>query len=272
MERPKITAVFIMLLSATLMFSGAGYGPHKPLQQTPDKMLRVMTYNIHHANPPSRPGFIDLDAIARVIVDSKADIVGLQEVENGARRSGIVNQTKLLAEKTGLHYYHFFKAIDYDGGDYGIAILSRYKLNDPELIRLPQNIKAEKRILAYAVIKVGKQSFIFANTHLDALQVHDNRIIQMQRIIEEFERMSLPVILVGDLNAVSGSEVINLLDAQFSRTCTKNCGRTVPQVMPWRTIDFIATKNLSWTLLKHNVIKETYASDHRPVIATFKLP
>lgn len=260
----------IALLAIRLMYAGESSAQSKPGKTTAEKTLRVMTYNIHHANPPSKPGFIDLDAIARVLVDSKADVIGLQEVENDARRSGIVNQAKLLGKKMGFHY-HFFKAIDYDGGGYGIAILSRYALDNPRLVRLPQQVKAEPRVLGYATITAGNHRFIFANTHLDALRDHDNRVVQIQRILEEFEKESLPVILVGDLNAVAGSKVINLLDSRFNRTCTKNCGLTSPQINPRRTIDFIATKNVSWTLLEHTVIKEKYASDHRPVVASFNL-
>jgi len=235
-----------------------------------EQVLRILCYNIHHANPPSKPGIIDLDAIAHVIIDSKADLVALQEVETGVNRSGKVDEAKELAKKAGLHY-QFFKAIDHDGGDYGIAILSRYKINDAKLVPLPQKITAEKRVLGYVTIKVGKQRFIFANTHLDATKTDENRVVQMEGILKEFENISLPVILCGDLNSVAGSEPINLLDGQFKRTCTGDCPGTIPEVNPRRTIDFIATKNLKWPLLTHKVIEETYASDHRPVMVTFEI-
>jgi len=232
--------------------------------------LRILTYNIHHGNPPSKPDQIDLDAIARVISDSGADLVALQEVERGVNRSGGVDEARILGEKTGLHY-QFFKAIDHDGGDYGIAILSRYKFEDVKLVPLPQEITAEKRVLGYLTVKIGKQQFILANTHLDATNSPENRIVQMKGILKEFENSALPVILCGDLNSAPGSETINLLDKEFKRTCVENCGFTSPQINPRNTIDFIATKNVKWTLSEHKVIEETYASDHRPVLATFNI-
>lgn len=234
------------------------------------KVLRIMTYNIHHGNPPSKPGVIDLDAIAKVINASKADIVALQEVEMGVNRSGGVNEAKILGEKTGL-YYHFFKAIDHDGGDYGIALLSRYKIEDVKLIPLPQKTKAEDRVLGYATIKVGNQKIILANTHLDANDEDDNRNVQMERILKEFEHVSMPVILCGDLNSIAGSEAVNLLDRQFKRSCSGDCPATFPETNPKVTIDFIATKSVQWQLLKHEVIFDSYASDHRPVMATFNI-
>lgn len=241
-----------------------------PQEEVLAQDLKILCYNIHHANPPSKPNLIDLDAIARVIIDSKADVVALQEVETGTKRSGSVDEAKILAEKTGLNY-KFFKAIDYDGGEYGIAILSRYKLQKAKLVPLPQKITAEKRVLAYATVKVGKQRIIIANTHLDATKAHDNRIVQMENILKEFESTSLPIILSGDLNSVAGSETINLLDKQFKRTCLENCPGTIPVINPVKTIDYIATKNASFSLLEYKVIEETYASDHRPISATFKL-
>lgn len=231
--------------------------------------LKVLCYNIHHANPPSKPGVIDIDAIVRVVKDSNADIIALQEVDKHTKRSGNIDEAKLIAEKTGLNY-QFFKAIDHDGGEYGLAILSRYPLSDTKLIPLPQQITAEKRILAYVTLEVNGKQFIFANTHLDATRTHENRNLQMQHILKTFENAKLPIILCGDFNSVTGSEAINLLDQQFKRTCVQNCEGTVPQDKPRRTIDYIATKNVDWALLSHEVIAETYASDHRPITAVFK--
>lgn len=233
------------------------------------KQLRVLNYNIHHANPPSKPGLIDLDAIARVIKDSKADVVAMQEVDNFTKRSGSINQTKEIARRAGMHY-KFFKAIDHDGGDYGLAILSKKKLKDERLVRLPDKIAGEPRILAYATIKAGKQKFILANTHLEAGK-GENRLVQMEKITEVLKDTQLPVILCGDFNSVAGSDVVNLLDQNFSRTCTENCPGTIPQINPKKTIDFIATKNLKWTLVQHQVINEPYASDHLPVLAVFSI-
>lgn len=232
--------------------------------------LRIMSYNIHHANPPSKEKLIDLDAIAKVIIDANVDVVALQEVDVNTVRSGQADEAKLLAEKTGMHY-RFFKAIDHDGGDYGLAILSKFPLKKVKLEKLPQQVVAEKRILAYATIKINGQKFIFANTHLDASKAHENRNAQMQHIMQLFSKTKTPVIFCGDFNSVAGSDAINELDKHFTRTCVNDCPGTVPVVNPKRTIDFIATKNITWPLVSYNVILETYASDHRPIVSTFKI-
>ena len=82
----------------------AGYGQ--------DKSLTIMTYNIHHANPPAFKDSIDVDAIAQVIVQQRADLVAVQEVDVRTNRSGKdVDEAAELARKTSMHYY-FAKSID----------------------------------------------------------------------------------------------------------------------------------------------------------------
>jgi len=233
-----------------------------------DHEFKILTYNIHHANPPSKPEAIDIEAICKVIQQSDADVVALQEVDIQTDRSGKIDQAKLIAEKLGMSY-HFFKAIDYDDGEYGLAILSKLPIRNPENISLPQVVKAEGRTLALLEVKVKDKWIYIANTHLDASRSDKNRVAQMKFILEKTAGLNLPVILCGDLNSIPTSETIRLLDTQFKRTCMDDCLPTSPQANPRRTIDYIATKNLSWKQKSIEVIAETYASDHRPVKVVF---
>lgn len=269
--RNKMKLRFCLFGGLLFLIVALGCGTSKVGMSKNDALLKVLSYNIHHANPPSKKNVIDIDAIARVIVESKADIVALQEVDQFTKRSGNASQIQLIAEKAGLKYYHFFKAINYDGGDYGIAILSKYPFEQPTSIPLPQKNTAEERVLAFVKISINKTPFIFANAHLDATGNPANREVQMQEILKTFEKETLPVILCGDLNSVAGTAAINLLDTQFKRTCLANCEGTIPETNPNRTIDYIAVKNWGWPLVKHQVIAESYASDHRPLMATFNL-
>ncbi len=233
--------------------------------------LKVMTYNIHHANPPAKPGLIDLDAIAGVIKKENPDLVGLQEVDRFTKRSGNMDEAKVLAEKTGMHY-QFFKAIDHDGGDYGVAILSRFPFSNGAKVDLPQVIKAEARVLSYATVTLpNKTQLIFANTHLDATRPDSNRVAQMKSILSTLSTKKEAIILVGDLNCEAKAEPIILLDQQYKRSCMANCANTIPQDFPKKTIDYIALKNANWNVSQYYVIPETYASDHRPVISVYQI-
>lgn len=230
---------------------------------------KILCYNIHHANPPSKAGVIDLEAIASVIRKSGADIVFLQEVDVNTRRSGSVDEAAKLGELTSLHHI-FFKAINHDGGEYGVAILSRYELKNPQTIALPLDPASpgEPRVLGLAEVQTsGKKSILLACTHLDAQHGPVSRNLQAAEIVSRLKGEKRPVILAGDLNDTPDSEALGLiLKAGFTSTCT-DCPFTIPEITPKKTIDFILTRGGKWKVKKHEVIAETYASDHRPVFA-----
>ncbi|WP_223816101.1 endonuclease/exonuclease/phosphatase family protein [Adhaeribacter rhizoryzae] len=236
--------------------------------------LRVMAYNIHHANPPSRPDFIDIDAIANAIKAQNPDLVALQEVDVNTERSGKFNQAEEIAKRLNMHFY-FAKAIDHQGGDYGVAILSKYPLTETQVHRLPSKpeTKGEPRVLATAKITLPNGAAIrFGSTHLDAQKAPVNRQIQIEEIGKIAATEQLPFIIAGDFNATPDSEVIAGLDKYFTRTC-QNCAPTIPVINPSKTIDFIAYKHPKNKIrvASHQVINEQYASDHLPVLVVLNL-
>ena len=238
--------------------------------------ITVLCYNIHHANPPSKPGLIDITAIANVIKQQQPDVVALQEVDVHTSRSGSdVHQAEELGRLTGMTAY-FAKAIDYGGGEYGVAILSKLPMENMKNIPLPTEdaTNGEHRTLATAVLTLpGDRKIVFANTHLDAQSNDTNRQLQMKKILEVLKQETLPVILAGDLNAVPSSDVIRQLDSYFTQSCMGGgCPFTVPVVKPNKTIDYIAYAPAGkFTVVSHAVVPEEYASDHRPVKASFRL-
>lgn len=259
-----------LLLPFIFLLASCGVKQYGGKRASKDE-LTIMSYNIHHANPPSKPGVIDIDAIAGVINKYKPDVVALQEVDVNTKRSGM-NEAVTLAEKTKMNFY-FAKAIDHDGGDYGVAILSRYSLSGGTTHKLPTaaGTNGEPRVLATATIEVNGKKILLACTHLDAQRNDTNRVLQIQAINSLLQQETGPIVLAGDLNATAGGPVINTLDQHFTRTCTQNCGFTIPVTTPTKTIDFIAYKPAAaMTVVSHTVIDEKYASDHLPVMATLK--
>lgn len=248
-------------------------GPQPPPTEWTGTELKVMAYNIHHCNPPSKPGDIDVAAIAKVILDESPDLVALQEVDVHTLRSGKgLHQAKALAELTGMHYY-FRRAIDYQEGQYGIAVLSKFPIEDTLGFALPMvpGVGGEPRAVAAVKVKLPDgQLLTFASTHLD-LNAH--RVVQTEKIVAELAGSNSPVIIAGDFNDVPGSEPINVMDRAFQRTCVGgNCPGTIPVERPNRVIDYIFYRPLAgMKVVEHNVIAETYASDHRPVVAVLQL-
>ena len=84
--------------------------------------VRVLVYNVHAGKDAA--GKESVQRISDVVKSIDPDIVLFQEVDKGTKRSGGVDQPAAYAKLTGLHVA-FGKSLDYDGGEYGIAVLSR---------------------------------------------------------------------------------------------------------------------------------------------------
>ena len=81
-----------------------------------------MTYNIHVGVGMDKK--LDLQRIADVINKERPDLVGLQEVDRGVKRTEGKDEIVELAAMTRMDYA-FAHNLDYQGGQYGVAILSR---------------------------------------------------------------------------------------------------------------------------------------------------
>lgn len=230
--------------------------------------IRVMSYNIHHCDPPYNTGsVVDLDTTTSVIAAQHPDIVALQEVDMNSNRSGNVNEAKKIADKLGMFYF-FAPTINIPGGQYGIAILSKYAFTEAVIHNLPfPDTSGEKRVLATVKITLPDGTVIrFGNTHFDL--VTENKKAEIAEIISIGEKETLPFIFAGDLNSWEESGVIATLDTKFTRTCN-GCPFTSPANNPQHTIDYIAFKHPEnkFTVISHKAVNERYASDHRPIVA-----
>ena len=106
------------------------------------QILRVLSYNIHHA--AGTDGKLDLQRIANVIQSVDPDVISLQEVDRLARRSGSVDQPSELARLTGMRVC-FAENIPLQGGSYGNAILTRFPIDSYSHALLPNHAKGEQR-------------------------------------------------------------------------------------------------------------------------------
>lgn len=242
-------------------------------KETVKNEIKVMTYNVHHCNPPDKKDVIDVDAIAEVIRQQNADMVAVQEVDVNTGRSGKINQAALLSQKSGLPHYYFAKAMDYDGGEYGLLILSKYPLSNTQTIQLPktENKRDEPRVLALATITLpGGLLIRFGSTHLEAFN-KTSRMLQIKEINRVAASTTLPFMVAGDFNAEEKSDVIQTLDLSFTRTCY-NCPKTFDEASESGTIDYIAFKKDNPFVVKsHQVIQNKTASDHFPVVALLQI-
>ena len=92
-----------------------------PARLAASPTLRVLTYNIHHGE--GTDGRIDLPRLAEVMATAQPDLVALQEVDEATDRVSGVNELDELAKLTHMHPA-FGKAMNFSGGQYGVAVLS----------------------------------------------------------------------------------------------------------------------------------------------------
>ena len=176
------------------------------------KTLRIGSYNIKHAADAN----LNLNTIAQIIKSQKLDIVGIQEVDYKTTRSKKVDQPAVLAEYAEMPYYVFVRAIDYQGGEYGTLILSKYPIISSEVIPL-ESWDKEGRALGHAVIDIGGKTIDFFNTHLS----YEDRALRTLQFFEVSEKTDLceNFILTGDFNTADFSEFgvlgANLLNDTF---------------------------------------------------------
>jgi len=241
--------------------------------------VRVLVYNIHAGKDTK--GVDNLARVAEIVRSTGADIALLQEVDRGTTRSGKVDQLEVLSRLTGFHAA-FGKTLDYQGGDYGIAVLSRWPISRDSLIKLPVDPPQERsgvyepRGALQAVIQVHGAPLEILNTHIDASREDFYRRQEMTTILRLATRSIVDVrrstLVGGDLNAEPGSAVIEMVRGSPVRDAWPECGQgpglTYPASGPIKRIDYLLLP-VGWSCVSGSVL-ETEVSDHRPVIFTLR--
>ncbi len=242
-----------------------------------DQSVRVLVYNIHAGKDAA--GQANLERVARLVLEHAADVVLLQEVDRGTRRSGGVDQLQALMDATEFEGA-FGRTLDYDGGLYGIAALSRggfgFQDTVPLVISPPQARAGgshEPRGALVTVVRTRWGRWQAITTHLDASSGDDYRQQEaddLREILRERRAAGLPLMLGGDMNATPDSAVVKKLLAFGLRDAWTECGTgdgfTFPASQPIKRIDYLfLTGTLRCTSAQ---VLDTQASDHRPLLVT----
>lgn len=258
----KLTAILLAL--ALVILSVTGCAPREPVT------LRVLSYNIRHGDGMDR--HIDLERVAKVIREANPDLVAVQEVDRGVKRSSGVDQPAELARLTGMHAF-FEKNIEFQGGDYGNAVLSRLPVEYHKNHPLPQSQPREQRGALEVRVRVSGRPITFIATHLDYHPTDAERLASIAMFKGMVERCGkMPVIIAGDFNASPDSEVLKRA-VGFLRDTFDPAGPdrfTFPADAPHDRIDYILyTQYPTLKCVEYRIIPEPLASDHRPILAVF---
>lgn len=258
----------LVLLWAVMLFVGIN---------TSAQELKVMTFNIYHGEIEGTPGKSNLLQVADLIKKHQPDFVALQEADSMTNRSASLNNgirqnlVQALAGLTGMYGY-FGKAIDYEGGGYGIGILSRWpKIS--EKINLPDPEGGEKRALLLVEHTFGNgRKILFGATHF-CHQSEKNQIAQAETVCNLLTQTAHPVIIGGDFNIVANSKAYSFIRQHYIDAAAHygNPQNTIPSNNPRSRIDYIfASKAHPWRVKDVQVLSSN-ASDHLPVLVTIEL-
>ena len=256
----RCVALLAILLS-TLLF-GCQTTPF-PSQAIPP--LHVVSYNIKHGL--GMDGKVDLERTRDVLSALDADLIALQEVDERARRSGGIDQAAWFGDELGMQSA-FGAFMDFQGGRYGLALLSRHQIVSHEVWRLPDGNEPRVALAARIRPEQGPE-FTAVVVHFDWVKDDSYRFAQASETIDRILTLDTPWIVLGDFNDTPGSRTMDAFHA-IADEATKPEGatKTFPSIEPRMEIDFILAGPTSrWHIGAATVIDETAASDHRPVVA-----
>jgi endonuclease/exonuclease/phosphatase family metal-dependent hydrolase len=244
--------------------------------------IRVLTYNIHHGEGVD--GKFDLPRIADVIKSASPDLVALQEVDQGTARASGVDQPAELARLTGMQVV-FGRNIDFEGGGYGTAVLSRLPVKAHSSVKLRSFYEGtvdqpeQRGVQIVEIGEAGEAGLVFLSTHLDYRPDERERMASADAINElaaEYgERL---MILAGDLNAQPQSRVMREFEKRWTIAGVKTQADgsaplllTFPSDEPVKWIDYVLVRPADrWEIVEVRVIEERIASDHRPLLAVLR--
>lgn len=244
---------FILLLCALLSCPAA-------MAKKP-KTINLSTYNIQHGQ--GMDGRLDFERIGRILKEAGAQVVAVQEVDSVTKRTDGRYGLREIGKVVGMKDT-YAPAIDFQGGKYGIGILSKKK--PLSIRRIPLPGREESRMLLVAEFR----DYVVACTHLSLTD--EDRLASVSIIAQEASRWGKPFFLMGDLNDEPGSPFYDELTRHF-RVLSNTQQPTFPSNGPNICIDYVAV----YRSQAHRVgeassrVGTEQASDHCPLHATIQM-
>lgn len=236
--------------------------------------FRVMTYNIHHGEGTDKR--LDLERIARLILDQRADIVALQEVDRGVERTRRRDLPAELAALTRMTCI-FSNNFAYQGGEYGNAVLTRFPVRSSTNTHFRMLRSGEQRgVLQVHLVLPGNRPLLVLSTHLDFRRDDTERLSNIPEI-EAIARAhpDVPLLVCGDFNDVPGSGTHQAMARLFDDAwplAGEGDGFTIPSTGPNKRIDFVWIRRPSPLSPRRAWVPESLASDHCAVVVSFETP
>jgi len=228
----------------------------------------VASYNIHRGVGMDRR--LDLGRLAEVIAETKADVVGLQEVirEKGHEHA---DQAAFLADRLGMELV-MGETRAHGSGTYGNAVLTRLPVVGSARCDLSWR-RREARGCLRVDVGVGATVLHVFNCHLGLdLRERRRQLDLLGGFIAVSHQLPGPRVLMGDFNEWHFGPITRGLRREFSSPM-RRMRRTHPSWFPLFKLD-----RLYWdTALEcrefraHRSRLARQASDHLPVVCTLRV-
>lgn len=248
--------------------------------------IRVLSYNIHRAIGFDRR--FAPERIIEILKGHDADIVLLQEVDEGAPRSNELKLVKVFADALNYPYFAMGHNVTLKKGWYGNATLSRYPITQEHNIDLTVGI-LKKRGCLHTGINLGSDPdnpllLDVFNLHLglSARERQKQAGILIRSLEYQLLKLDAPCLVGGDFN-----DWRSLLRALFIEGLFFHCAtdqkqasgrpkaiRTFPSFAPKGGLDrlYYRGDDLTLTGIKRCSYKVSkIASDHLAIIADFEI-
>lgn len=257
-----------LLLLGALLLPSCQSGDSSELSGIP---LRLATWNLRHGVGMDKK--LDLERQSSLMEAWGADLIALQEMDVSTRRSGAVDQPRWLGQRLEMAS-GFAPFMAYDGGQYGLALLSALPIRNSEVLDLPPGPEEPRSVLV-SELALGAETILVVVAHFDWLDDDRARVTQATQVLEHLEaRRALPTIVLGDLNDEPSSRTLRLFaDRGFERVDTGSDG-TWEAPAPSQIIDHVLVRRgatAHWQTLSAVVVPEPLRSDHRPVLVDLRL-
>jgi endonuclease/exonuclease/phosphatase family metal-dependent hydrolase len=245
-----------------------------PARSPASRRLKLLTYNVHSCIGTDRR--LAPERIAEVIAAAQPDVIGLQELDVGRKRTGGIDQAHTIAEILKMQH-HFYAALDVEEERYGDAILTALPA---ELVKAgPLPSVGEQRGALWIEIEIGEKRLQVFNTHLGLRRI--DRMRQVEALLgPEWLRndrvIDQPVVLLGDFNSIPSSPPYKRLAGALTDVRTHMAGQlrpTFPSRFPLLRLDHIFASNevsvIGVEIVANPLAK--LASDHLPLLARIEI-
>ncbi len=222
----------------------------------PDR-VRIVSWNM---GAMRRSSFA---AVRDTLLEIDADVVVLQEVDVGVRRTDELHQARQLAAELEQDYA-FAAALEWDGGHFGMAVLSHLPFRDARRLSLDSRGGIEPRIAFDVEMCVGSRRLRLVDVHADYVEEANLRnLTGLATVLGPLA--GTPTLVLGDFNAQPSSDGVRAL-IEGTQTIDVFALRDPGPTRGSRRIDYVLASPEIDAVIGEARLWPSDASDHLPLV------